>query len=47
MQHLPHPGVVLVVMGVLARRLVGVAAAERSIGLKGPRVSPGGIDDLA
>jgi hypothetical protein len=38
---------VLVVMVVLACRLVGVAAAERSIVLNGPRVSPTEISDLA
>jgi hypothetical protein len=38
---------VLVVMVVLACRLVGVAAAERSIVLNGQRLSPAAIDDRA
>jgi hypothetical protein len=47
MQRMPHPCVVLVVRVVLACRLVGVAAAERSIVRKGPRLSPAEIDDRA
>jgi hypothetical protein len=47
MQHLQPTGVGLVVMVVLACRLVGVAAAERSIVRNGQGLSPAEIDDLA
>ena len=47
MQHMPHTGVVLVGMVVLACRLVGVAAAERYLVRNGPRVSPAEIYDRA
>ena len=43
MQPMPHTGVGLVGMVVLACRLVGVAAAERDLVRKGPRVSPAEI----
>jgi hypothetical protein len=46
MQQMPHTGLGLVVLVELACRLVG-AAAERSIVLKGPRVSQAEIYDRA